>query len=54
MPASAVSTINGETVVYYQREDGMKTYKSVTVGLLAGNMIEIISGLTEGELVIAE
>ena len=54
VPSSAISTINGETVVYYQNDEGMKAYKNVTVGLEAGNYIEIISGLEEGDLVIAE
>ena len=54
VPASAVSTINGETVVYYQDDEGMKAYKKVTVGLEAKELIEVISGLEEGDLVIAK
>ena len=53
VPSSAISTINGETVVYYQDDEGMKAYKTVTVGLEANDQIEIISGLEEGDLVIA-
>ncbi len=52
VPVSAISTINGETVVYYQNDEGMKAYKNVTVGLEAGDLIEVISGLEEGDLVI--
>ena len=54
VPASAISTINGQTVVYYQREDGMKAYKNVVTGLEAQDMVQIIEGLEEGELVIAD
>ncbi|MBR3503170.1 MAG: hypothetical protein IKO07_02870 [Clostridia bacterium] len=54
VPSSAVSTINGETVVYYQNDEGMKAYKNVTVGLEANNLIEVLSGLQEGELVIVK
>ena len=54
VPSSAISTINGETVVYYQNDEGMKAYKNVTVGLEAGNYIEVLSGLQEGDLVIVK
>ena len=54
VPVGAVSTANGETVVYYQTENGMKAYKPVVTGLVADKMIEIVSGLTEGESVIVE
>lgn len=53
VPKNAISTINGDTVVYYQDDEDMKAYKVVETGLEAGNMIEIISGLEEGEIVIA-
>lgn len=51
---SAVSEINGQTVVYYQKEDGMKAYKPVETGLIANRMVEIVSGLTEGEQLITK
>ncbi len=54
VPVSAISEINGETVVYYQDEDGMRAYKNVTVGLEANKMIEIVSGLEEGDMVIVK
>jgi hypothetical protein len=38
--------------VYYQDEHGMKNYKIVEVGMAANGMIEVISGLTEGECII--
>ena len=51
---SAISTANGQSVVYYQDENGLKTYKQVETGLTVNGMVEIISGLTEGESVIVE
>ena len=52
IPESAVSNTKGNTVVYYQDEHGMKNYKIVEVGMAANGMIEVISGLTEGECII--
>ncbi|MBR4441862.1 MAG: efflux RND transporter periplasmic adaptor subunit [Clostridia bacterium] len=54
VPSSAISVINGETVVYYQDEQGMRAYKNVTTGLEADKMVEVISGLEEGDLVIVK
>jgi len=54
VPASAVSSANGQKIVYYQNEEGMKAYKPVETGLEANKMVEIISGLEEGESVIVE
>ena len=52
IPASAVTNLKNETVVYYQDEHGMKNYKIVEVGMEADGMVEIIAGLTEGECII--
>lgn len=49
---SAVSRANGQTIVYYQDEEGMKAYKNVELGLNAEKMYEVLSGLDEGEAVI--
>lgn len=54
VPESAVTTANGQAIVYYQDESGMKAYKPVETGLVANKMVEIVSGLAEGESVIAE
>ena len=54
VPETAVSTAGGQTVVYYQDEEGMKAFKPVEVGLVADRKAEIISGLSEGEIIIAE
>ena len=54
VPEKAVTTANGQSIVYYQNEEGLKAYKPVETGLVANKMVEIISGLAEGESVIAE
>ena len=54
VPKDAVMNANGQSIVYYQDENGMKAYKQVETGLVANDMVEIISGLTEGESVIVE
>lgn len=54
IPAKAVSSANGQPIVYYRREDGMKAYKPVETGLTVGERIEIVSGLIEGESIIAD
>ena len=54
VPENAVTTANGESIVYYQNEDGLKAYKTVVTGLTANKKVEIVSGLTEGESVIVE
>ncbi|MBQ8768727.1 MAG: efflux RND transporter periplasmic adaptor subunit [Oscillospiraceae bacterium] len=53
VPEEAVTQANGKTIVYYQDENGLKMYKTVEIGLTADGMTEIVSGLTEGERVIA-
>jgi len=49
---NAVSSINGEPIVYYTDENGVRTYKFVEIGLETSNMVEIISGVVENERVI--
>ncbi len=49
----AISRAAGETIVYYQDAEGMKTYKPVELGLYADGYYEVLSGLSEGEAVIA-
>ena len=39
---------------YYQDENGMRALKNVTTGLEANKMIEIVSGLEEGDMVIVK
>ena len=54
VPKDAVSTAGDRSIVYYQREDGMKAYKVVEVGITVNRRTEIISGLSEGESVIVD
>ena len=54
VPAKAVTTVAGQSVIYYVNEDGMRAYKPVETGLVADGMVEILSGLEEGEFIIAE
>jgi len=54
LPSTAISSAGGEPIVYYQREDGMKAYKTIVTGLSVNRMTEIISGLEEGEIVIVD
>jgi RND family efflux transporter MFP subunit len=53
VPENAVAKINGKTIVYYQDANGLKVYKTVEVGLTGNGMTEIVSGLSEGDCVIA-
>lgn len=50
----AIQTTNGETFVYLLDENGLRTMRSVTIGMNAGNFVEIIEGLNEGDRVIVE
>jgi len=54
IPAKAVSSVDGQPIVYYMGEDGLKTYKTVETGLAVEDYIEIVSGLSEGESIIAD
>lgn len=53
IPSSAIKTAGDMYLVYYQREDGMKGYKEVEPGVTIGKFTEILSGLEEGEAIIA-
>lgn len=54
VPQKAVSGAEGQPIVYYLREDGMRAYKTVETGVTVNNFTEIVSGLTEGELIVVE
>ena len=53
LPEKAVSTLNGKSVVYYLDEEGIRRYREVETGLVAEGRVEILSGLNEGDCVIA-
>ena len=50
----AIQTLDGNTFVYVLDENDLRTMRNVTVGLKAGNLIEIVSGLNEGDRVIVD
>lgn len=54
LPAKALSSSQGQPIVYYRREDGMKAIKQVETGVTVGEWTEIVSGLQEGDLIIAD
>jgi len=54
LPSAAVKSANGKNIIYYLNEDGIRTMKFIESGFSAGGITEIISGLSEGELVIVE
>ncbi len=54
IPASAVTTVNDEVIVYYEDEDGIRNIKHIETGLEANGKIEVVSGLNEGDVIILE
>lgn len=54
IPASAVTTVNDEVIVYYEDEDGIRNIKHIETGLEANGKIEVVSGLAEGDVIILE
>lgn len=52
--AEAVKTANGQKIVYYLDENGIKAMKNVETGLKAGEWIEIVSGLEEGDSIVLD
>lgn len=54
LPSNAVHTVEGKSVVYVKGEDGLRTAKEITIGLVADGYTEIVSGLAEGDKVIVE
>lgn len=54
VPSNAVTFANGQAIVYYLDENGMKAYKPVEPGVTINKRTEIISGLSEGESIIVK
>lgn len=52
VPAAAVTTEDGQTVVTQQDADGDQVTTPVTVGETSGNLVEITDGLAEGDEVL--
>lgn len=53
IPVKALTTVGGQTMVYYVDEEGMRACKPVETGIIANGMVEILSGLEEGETIIS-
>jgi Cu(I)/Ag(I) efflux system membrane fusion protein len=53
VPRSAVLSTGTRSVVFVRGEDGVLTPREVTVGVAAGDHIEILAGLQAGEIVVA-
>lgn len=51
---SAVKTAEGKQFVYVLNEEGLKVMQEVTTGMESGKVIEILSGLAEGNSVILD
>jgi Cu(I)/Ag(I) efflux system membrane fusion protein len=56
VPRQAVQAVGGQQVVYLvdPREPGRFTERPVRTGSVAGDAIEIVSGLEAGDVVVAE
>lgn len=53
VPSKALTTVGGQSMVYYVNEEGMRAYKPVETGIVVNGMVEILSGLEEGEAIIS-
>lgn len=54
VPERAVSASDGQPIVYYLREDGMRAFKHVETGVTVSGFTEIVSGLAEGEAIVVK
>ena len=54
LPSSAVQEVDGQTIVFVQREDGTFERRDVTVGATSNGEVQIVDGLREGEPVVVE
>ena len=53
VPEASVDILaDGKSLVYYLNENGVRFSKEVEIGLVADGMVEIVSGLEEGELIV--
>ena len=52
LPEKTVSMMGDKQVVYYLDEEGIRRYCEVQTGLAANKIVEILSGLEEGDSVI--
>lgn len=54
IPSNAVNLVNGESIVYVENADGIRSIHSIETGLDTGNYVEVISGLSLGDKVIVD
>lgn len=54
IPASALSSDSGSYYVYVEGENGERIYTPVRTGMRDGTYVEILSGLSEGDRVLAD
>lgn len=52
LPRNVVHSAGGESYVYCEDENGLKSVRYITTGLAGSKSVEIIEGLEEGEFVI--
>lgn len=52
IPRSAVHITGERSLVFVRTADGMLQPREVTTGLIAGNEVEVIGGLEEGEVIV--
>ncbi len=52
LPESTIRSYKGDPVVYYQNDDGIRELKEVKIGVTIDSVVEILSGVSEGELII--
>ncbi|MGE0040605.1 MAG: efflux RND transporter periplasmic adaptor subunit [Vicinamibacterales bacterium] len=51
VPSRALQALDGETIVFVQGEGGRFVRRAVVTGITAGDQVEIVSGLAEGDVV---
>jgi cobalt-zinc-cadmium efflux system membrane fusion protein len=54
LPEKCVHKIEGETIVFLQNPNGTFTPRKIQVGRLVDDRIEVISGLSEGDVVVSD
>jgi multidrug efflux pump subunit AcrA (membrane-fusion protein) len=54
LPTSTIQRHEGATFVFVSRGDGQFERRDVTLGRATSESVEILAGLTDGELVVAQ
>ena len=53
IPRSAVHITGERALVFVRNEDGTLVHRQITTGLVAGDDLEVLAGLSEGEVVVS-